>query len=151
MESPKYKSQYNWKRNHPEKVKEYAKKYRERNRIKNKEYQKRWQKLNKEKVKKWKENWRRRHGIKKFQPSKKGLLKKLLRKHIFERDNYQCFNCKKTNQLLIHHLDGNKLNNSPENLITLCKICHGKITIMIAFWNKSNDYLKELVKKQIKP
>jgi len=47
-----------------------------------------------------------------------------------ERDNYTCQCCgcqedgQKTNQIICHHIDTDRQNNSPSNLITLCKQCH---------------------------
>lgn len=41
-----------------------------------------------------------------------------------KRDGNHCQCCKSRNNLNIHHLDINKLNNSPSNLITLCQACH---------------------------
>ena len=52
------------------------------------------------------------------------------RKIAFERDGWtcQCCGCKsnglRTNSLLCHHLDCDRKNNSPTNLITLCQQCH---------------------------
>ncbi len=54
---------------------------------------------------------------------------KQIRKVILERDNYQCQdpNCEGNHKkLCIHHIDFDKKNNSPENLITLCSSCHTK-------------------------
>lgn len=51
------------------------------------------------------------------------------RESILERDNYQCQypNCTHTSNILdCHHIDYDKKNNSPENLITLCRKCHTK-------------------------
>jgi len=48
---------------------------------------------------------------------------------IYERDSYtcQCPDCgHKTDLLDAHHIDYNKKNNNPENLITLCRSCHMK-------------------------
>ena len=56
---------------------------------------------------------------------------KPLKQSILERDNYtcQCPDCEhKTDLLDVHHIDYNKKNNNSENLITLCKSCHGKTT-----------------------
>ena len=45
------------------------------------------------------------------------------------RDNYVCFVCvvqETTNETLhVHHIDSNRANSIPKNLITLCKKCHG--------------------------
>jgi DNA-directed RNA polymerase specialized sigma subunit len=47
-----------------------------------------------------------------------------------ERDHYKCAECGSDNYVIVHHKDesrkkGNKnMNNSLENLITLCKSCH---------------------------
>ena len=52
---------------------------------------------------------------------------KPLKKSILERDNYTCQdpNCDGNHKKLhIHHIDYDKKNNNPENLITLCISCH---------------------------
>lgn len=54
---------------------------------------------------------------------------KELKQFIFERDNYacQCPNCiGKSIELHIHHIDYDKKNNNPNNLVTLCNSCHSK-------------------------
>jgi hypothetical protein len=49
---------------------------------------------------------------------------------VLERDDHTCQCCgckqdsKQTNKLCIHHIDGDRQNNSPSNLITLCTQCH---------------------------
>ncbi len=47
------------------------------------------------------------------------------------RDNLTCQNCGITEEeinkkLDVHHIDYNKRNNKPENLISLCRKCHSK-------------------------
>lgn len=72
---------------------------------------------------------------------------KQIREFILERDNYkcQCPDCKeKSNKLVIHHIDFNKQNNNPKNLITLCNSCHTKTN------GKNNrqlwtEYYKEII------
>lgn len=60
---------------------------------------------------------------------------KLLKEQIRKRDNFRCQECfrhqdelrdKKNRKykLLIHHIDFNKKNNSPNNMISLCRDCH---------------------------
>jgi len=50
-------------------------------------------------------------------------LKILIRK----RDKYHCRLCKKKFKVLyVHHIDYNKKNSDPKNLISLCNSCHSK-------------------------
>lgn len=56
---------------------------------------------------------------------------KTLKKAIRQRDNYKCQVClkpqrKQKNRLDVHHIDYNKENCDPDNLISLCKLCHIK-------------------------
>lgn len=60
-----------------------------------------------------------------------------LKEEIRKRDNYICQNCgmiqekcltKYGRKLDAHHIDGDDTNNIKENMITLCKGCHSKIT-----------------------
>lgn len=47
------------------------------------------------------------------------------RKIALIRDSYRCQCCgDKKNKIIVHHLDCDKNNNSPSNLITLCDQCH---------------------------
>ena len=40
----------------------------------------------------------------------------------------ECWACGATSIYLeLHHIDGDKRNNTKENLVTLCKSCHTKI------------------------
>jgi len=52
-----------------------------------------------------------------------------LKNSILKRDNYTCqnpdCNCK-SGRLDVHHIDYNKKNNNPNNLIILCVNCHSK-------------------------
>ena len=51
-------------------------------------------------------------------------------KHLIKRrDNYTCRLCNdktKNQDLHVHHIDYDKQNNDPKNLISLCNICHPK-------------------------
>ena len=54
---------------------------------------------------------------------------KTLRRSIRERDKYTCQICGKPQEDVIHnvhHIDYDKQNSNPSNLITLCHSCHSK-------------------------
>ncbi len=62
-----------------------------------------------------------------------------LKKIIRERDNFECKICnKKENKRkhCVHHIDYNKQNNDPKNLITLCQICHNHTNKNRSYWRK---------------
>lgn len=64
-----------------------------------------------------------------------------LRELIRKRDNYKCQICgckskKYSHKLSIHHIDYNKQNDNPKNLIALCSSCHHKTTFFREKWIK---------------
>jgi len=70
-----------------------------------------------------------------------------LKNFIRKRDNHTCQECKHTEEqlgykLCIHHIDYNKKNNDPKNLIGLCRSCHGQTQFNRNDWV---DYYKEKV------
>jgi len=68
----------------------------------------------------------------------------LLRHSIRTRDCFVCQICKK-NGWVVHHIDYNKKNCNPDNLITLCNSCHTKTNFNRKVWR---DYFeKEIVPK----
>lgn len=86
-----------------------------------------------------------------------------IRKQIRKRDNYVCQECgimeKELSQrnnnyhkkLRIHHIDYNKQNNSPYNLISLCVKCHAKTQSNRNHWTnyfKMKLFIKELFNPQ---
>jgi hypothetical protein len=97
-------------------------------------------------------NYKSSNWNKEKNPNWKGGIKKNeytddwteeLRKYIRHRDNNRCQNplCEHKNFVqCVHHIDGDKLNCSPSNLITLCKICHQKIHVC----KEKNEYKKML-------
>jgi 5-methylcytosine-specific restriction endonuclease McrA len=52
---------------------------------------------------------------------------KHLRKKILVRDGGSCAICSSPQYLHIHHYNGDKTDDSPENLLTLCDICHSRV------------------------
>jgi len=64
---------------------------------------------------------------------------KLLKHSIRTRDYFVCQICKK-NGWIVHHIDYNKFNNNPKNLITLCRKCHMKTNFKRSYWI---DYFKK--------
>ena len=62
-----------------------------------------------------------------------------LRRSIRERDNYTCKMCNKQQSdraFCVHHIDYNKENSNPNNLITLCNQCHSKTNINKRYWKQ---------------
>lgn len=54
-------------------------------------------------------------------------------KEVFERENpYQnfCEICGGAKYLVVHHLDKNRKNNAPENLVKLCRSCHAQLHML---------------------
>lgn len=72
-----------------------------------------------------------------------------LRNSIRNRDNYRCSVCWLTEDenrrlyrygLIVHHIDYNKKNCVPSNLITLCHSCHSKTNGTRSYWQ---DYFQK--------
>jgi hypothetical protein len=66
---------------------------------------------------------------------------KNLKEQIRKRDNYTCQECGVSqiilkSKLSVHHIDFNKRNNHPENLISLCVSCHTKTQFDKRKWIK---------------
>lgn len=86
-----------------------------------------------------KKHWNWQDGIS-FEPYTKEFnnhLKELIR----HRDSYQCQKCgcselEETRKLSIHHIDYNKENCDPVNLISLCRSCNGKVNNNREKWSK---------------
>jgi predicted nucleic acid-binding Zn ribbon protein len=60
---------------------------------------------------------------------------KKLRDVIRKRDKFICQICYK-NGFVVHHIDYNKKNNNPDNLITLCRSCHVKTNYHRKKWKE---------------
>lgn len=61
-----------------------------------------------------------------------------LKKYIYIRDNGICQYCKTSvnGSHAVHHIDYDKLNCNPNNLVLLCKKCHGKTNYNREYWMK---------------
>lgn len=62
---------------------------------------------------------------------------KKLKDMIKLRDNFECQLCEEeilASKLYVHHIDYNKQNCSPYNLISLCNSCHAKTNINRTHW-----------------
>jgi len=97
-----------------------------------------------------------------FEPYGKEFNKNL-KKQIRKRDNYRCQECFrhqnelfrkvkgrkiKPYKLYIHHIDYNKQNNNPSNLISLCLNCHMQTNYDKQNWMKYfQNKIKEFIKK----
>jgi hypothetical protein len=73
-----------------------------------------------------KNSWRRK-SLDGFNPIYGEDFTDILKKVIKERDGVMCQHCKSEHLLVVHHKDFNKFNNSYDNLITVCRSCHGVI------------------------
>lgn len=69
----------------------------------------------------------------------------ILRRKIRKRDNYICKECGMTQEeniirfkekLAVHHIDYDKDNLNEDDLISLCKFCHGKTVFDREYWTK---------------
>lgn len=91
-------------------------------------------------------NW---HGGVSFEPY--GLeFNKELKEQIRERDDYICQKCEtKENrrEFPVHHIDYNKQNNKPENLITLCDSCHAGANSNRKYWQ--NYFVNIIQNKEV--
>jgi hypothetical protein len=85
-------------------------------------------------------NWK---GGKSFEPYPPTFTKEL-KAAIRQRDNYTCAICGKYPAFDVHHIDYDKKNCEPENLITLCKNCHAKTNFNREYWK---DYFNNLKRR----
>lgn len=89
-------------------------------------------------------NWQ---GGKSFEEYDKDFNPQTKRK-ILKRDNFMCMICRTTvgtRRLVVHHIDHNKLNSTPSNLVTLCITCHNKHHTNPEY---ETEFFKELLQPQ---
>lgn len=92
-------------------------------------------------------NWRGGIARKPYSFNFVSELRELIRK----RDNYQCKVCGKKEinlieyhrKLPVHHIDYDKTNDNPNNLITLCHSCHSKTGFNRESWQSYFGNLME--------
>jgi 5-methylcytosine-specific restriction endonuclease McrA len=85
-------------------------------------------------------------GIKEKNPNWKGGISREpydfnfgeeLKNLIKKRDGYKCKLCKKKLKVLyVHHIDYNKQNSDPKNLLSLCNSCHSKTNYGRKNWTR---------------
>jgi 5-methylcytosine-specific restriction endonuclease McrA len=69
---------------------------------------------------------------------------------ILFRDDGECLNCKSVSfSNEAHHLNHDNQNNSPDNLVTLCKSCHAMVTRSKAVIKLPNQIQESLLHKNI--
>jgi len=80
-----------------------------------------------------------------------------LKEFIRKRDNFRCQQCFRNQdelftkkgrryKLMIHHIDFNKRNNNPNNLISLCRNCHIQTNYNRKDWI---DYFKDKLMEMV--
>lgn len=95
-------------------------------------------------------NWQ---GGRSFEPYS-ATFNKELKELIRLRDSYICQSCgvsecETTRKLFIHHIDYDKYNCLPSNLITLCRVCNTKANFKRDYWT---EYFRQrLNEMQIHP
>lgn len=86
-------------------------------------------------------NWQ---GGKSFEPYSIEWTK-TLKISIRERDKYRCKLCGEPQgdkAHHVHHIDYDKKNCNPNNLVTLCNKCHQKTNFKRDYWKKFDFFLK---------
>lgn len=82
-------------------------------------------------------NWK---GGKSFEPYTIDWTQ-TLKRSIRERDHYICQLCSQYGNT-VHHIDYNKKNCNPNNLITLCRGCNGRVNFNRKHWT---NYFKKII------
>ena len=67
-----------------------------------------------------------------------------LRRFVLDRDGWRCQRCGRYGRMEVHHVDGDPMNNTHDNLTTYCRGCHIRhhapaITPEVAAWRALVD------------
>ena len=90
-------------------------------------------------------NWQ---GGKSFEPYTTDWTE-TLRRSIRERDRYTCQLCGKEPAICVHHIDYDKKNCNPNNLIILCRSCNSKVNKNRSYWiNYFKIKINESIRKK---
>jgi len=68
-----------------------------------------------------------------FDKPERQKFTKEIRLAIRERDGFQCQECGNCNNLVIHHIDKNQVNNNLNNLKLLCRNCHARLHLNLQY------------------
>ena len=75
-------------------------------------------------------------------------ISKQLGKNYYPINKNKCYFCQKEEKLIVHHIDFNRSNNNPENLIVLCSNCHRRLhQILNKTLNAPNFNKKEVLEE----
>lgn len=84
-----------------------------------------------------------------YNPDKYTIYTKLFsdktyRAKLLFRQNNRCFLCNSLDNLCLHHIDENKQNDKPNNLIYLCRPCHTSVHSNINKYEIFNNLIEEV-------
>ena len=74
--------------------------------------------------------WRGGRAVQHYTPE----FNRWMKKSIKNRDGNRCYSCYSTLKLCVHHIDYDKRNCDPQNLVTLCRSCHAKTGTRRDYW-----------------
>lgn len=78
-----------------------------------------------------------------------------LKEVIRNRDRRKCWICEKTElenkeKLAVHHIDYDKKNNNPDNLLSLCRECHARTNTHRDFWIECLQFGRKIILVDVK-
>ena len=76
-------------------------------------------------------NWKGGLSLEPYSPE----FNKRTRRSVLKRDSGECLICGATDgRLAVHHIDYNKKNSDPSNLVILCQVCHPRTNWSRSYW-----------------